>query len=279
MGYDLNRFKCKIYDEVICCICFGVLESPYEIVECGHLFCETCIKRWIASPMYASPTCPIDRNEISPEEVRPAPEFIQQYINQLKVSCDFASDGCIVSVSLCDLNRHRARCPLNPMKPIACSRGCGLLLPPAQMVHHRCDMDQCQDAIVWNDIFEKARSLCRKRSYQRYQKRRSVLAATCKKFLNLFTKWMADPRCYQQHHQYQQQHYQQQQQDQNDSLLDEENNEFLAFASSSASSSLVKNNEPMIDYYVKINNNDDVDIGEAYHHSENNYPQIITTKC
>ncbi|KAI2810290.1 E3 ubiquitin-protein ligase NRDP1 [Blomia tropicalis] len=194
MGYDLNRFKCKIYDEVICCICFGVLESAYEIAECGHLFCEHCIKRWIACPMYSSPTCPIDRNEITIDDIRPAPEFIQNFIGQLVVSCDF--DQCIVKVSLKDLNRHRHQCPLNPRKPIACSRGCGVHLPPAEMLAHHCDLDLCEDAIVWNDIFEKAKIAVRRRNFKRYQKRHSLITISCKRFIDIFTKWMADPRLY-----------------------------------------------------------------------------------
>lgn len=194
MGYDLNRFKCKIYDEVICCVCFGVLESAYEVIECGHLFCENCIRRWLASPMYSAPTCPIDRNEISEEDIRPAPEFIRAYIGQLTVSCDFAHVGCIVNVHLCELNRHRAQCPLNPRKPIACTRGCGLYLPPRDMLEHHCKFDLCQDAIVWNDIFENAKLVVRKRNFKKYQNRHGLIALTAKRFVSLFTKWMADPR-------------------------------------------------------------------------------------
>ncbi|KAH9404060.1 PREDICTED: E3 ubiquitin-protein ligase NRDP1-like [Rhagoletis zephyria] len=194
MGYDLNRFQCKIYDEVICCICFGVLENAYEIAECGHLYCERCIKGWLESPMYSFPTCPTCRNEICEDDIRPAPEFIRTFIGQLAVSCDFADAGCIVNVPLCELNRHRAHCPLNPLKPIACSRGCGVHLPPSQMLSHQCDLDLCQEAIVWSEIFETAKLVVRMRNYKRYQNKHGLVGLTAKKFVNLFTKWMADPR-------------------------------------------------------------------------------------
>ena len=194
MGYDINRFKSRIPNEVICCICFGVLESPFEVIECGHLFCEACIVRWISQPFYSTSTCPIDRNDITIDDIRPAPEFVTQYIGKLKVKCDFAEQGCIMNVQLCELNHHRIRCPLNPKKPICCTRGCGVRLPPSEMLNHHCDLDMCQDAIEWNDIFEDAKMTVRKRKFERYQNRHNLLGRTYKKFFNFFTSWMADPR-------------------------------------------------------------------------------------
>lgn len=194
MGYDVNRFKVRIPNELICCICFGVLESAYEVVECGHLFCEACITRWISSPYYSTSTCPIDRNEITLADIRPAPDFVQCYLDKLRIKCDYASHGCIIEMPLSELPHHRARCPINPLKPIHCSRGCGVKLPPSELLKHRCELDMCQDAIEWNDIFEDAMLVVRKRKFERYQRRHSLLAQSYKKFFAFFTTWLADPR-------------------------------------------------------------------------------------
>lgn len=194
MGFDINRFKSRLPNEIICCICFGVLDQPHEVIECGHMFCRQCIFKWIHDPYYNVPTCPICRKDICIEDIRPASDMIIQYISRLRIKCDFAELGCIMDIRFGEFNRHRATCPLNPMKPINCHRGCGVRLPPAQMLKHKCELDMCQDALVWNDIFDYVRLEMKRRNFERNQPKHNLVVDSCKKVITFFTKWMADPR-------------------------------------------------------------------------------------
>lgn len=58
--------------------------------SCQHVFCETCILRAIE----LSPTCPIDRSELTPTTLIIAPRIIQQIVNELKVYCSSKESGC-----------------------------------------------------------------------------------------------------------------------------------------------------------------------------------------
>ncbi|XP_046920220.2 E3 ubiquitin-protein ligase NRDP1 [Dermatophagoides farinae] len=194
MGYDINRFKSRLPNEIICGICFGVLDDPQEIIECGHMFCHNCIYRWLDDPYYNTVTCPICRRDICVDDIRPAIDSVRQYINRLRIRCDFDHLGCIADVRLEDYGRHYTQCPLNPRKPIKCHRGCGVHLPPAEMLQHHCDLDMCQDAIEWNDIFDYVRQEMKQRNWQRYQPKHSLIGNSYKKLLTFFTNWLADPR-------------------------------------------------------------------------------------
>lgn len=157
MGYDLSRFISKVHEDLLCPICLGVLENPFEISSCGHLFCESCIRRWADNPIFGPATCPIDRHEVSQKNLKPAPRFLRNYLNQLLVKCEFAGKGCAVSVPLDSVAAHRQVCSLNPENPIGCIRGCGLKLPPKWMKSHKCTIDPCQDAFIWSQILEAAK--------------------------------------------------------------------------------------------------------------------------
>jgi len=193
MGYDVSRFCGKVHEDIICPICFGVLENPFEVSPCGHIFCEKCIRRWIETPLFGPSTCPIDRYEISHNKLRPAPKFLYNYLNQLQMKCDYSSEGCAFFVKLEDMTKHRTICPLNPSKPVECHRGCGVRLPPKLLLQHKCTVDPCQDAVIWSEILEDAKVKVRRRSYERYQKR-SALSVAIKSLWNVVNNWLADPR-------------------------------------------------------------------------------------
>ena len=55
---DPDRVKNGNVDEELqCSICKGVLRTPYQSTQCEHVFCFTCIHKWIPQ----GETCPIDR--------------------------------------------------------------------------------------------------------------------------------------------------------------------------------------------------------------------------
>ena len=89
MCFDTEIFKAKVDENLFCPICKLVLciDSLQVILisvafflltnkclqsdkdEYGHCFCRTCIRTWT----YGSRTCPINRDKISYEILRPIP--------------------------------------------------------------------------------------------------------------------------------------------------------------------------------------------------------------
>ncbi|XP_050527452.1 E3 ubiquitin-protein ligase TRIM31-like isoform X2 [Daktulosphaira vitifoliae] len=53
---EKNIFKKILEDELSCSICLEVLKKP-SILECGHLFCKTCIEKCISSSHLNCPIC------------------------------------------------------------------------------------------------------------------------------------------------------------------------------------------------------------------------------
>ena len=57
MGHPTDIFLKTPDDSIICSICFEVLEDPASFKECGHTFCEDCIKACLSSANRTCPTC------------------------------------------------------------------------------------------------------------------------------------------------------------------------------------------------------------------------------
>ena len=110
MGIDLDRFVSRINDELICSICQMVLENPLQIVECEHAFCSECINQWMST---GNETCPVDRNNINKEKLR-TPRIINKFLCELKIKCDYESEGCKDNVELEHLSQHCKQCKFNP---------------------------------------------------------------------------------------------------------------------------------------------------------------------
>ena len=46
----------QVPEELLCCICKGVLDKPYQSTGCGHLYCFSCVTQWLNG----KETSPID---------------------------------------------------------------------------------------------------------------------------------------------------------------------------------------------------------------------------
>lgn len=57
-----------------CGVCFETFERPAELKQCGHIFCETCIRNTLASISY----CPLDGRELFVSTQPPNPQRQQQ---------------------------------------------------------------------------------------------------------------------------------------------------------------------------------------------------------
>lgn len=98
MGIDVNRFKGEVDEELLCPICSAVLENPLQVRKalytswrrtvkyswillqqapnCEHAFCSACIHEWLSR----QPTCPVDRQTITPPQLRPVPRILRNLL-------------------------------------------------------------------------------------------------------------------------------------------------------------------------------------------------------
>ena len=106
MGYDLNRFVSQPPDALICNICKYVAENP--VVGCSedHLFCQECINQWLK----VSPTCPVDRQELTTSNVKPVQRPIMSILLSLQIKCVNHDIGCQFVSAVAEEADHFAKC-------------------------------------------------------------------------------------------------------------------------------------------------------------------------
>jgi hypothetical protein len=111
MGLDRIRFvEENISQEFICGICHGVLEEPLMTSDCQHLFCQKCIRDCLKQQAI----CPLDRTKISLSRLEEPVRIIKNLLKQLKIKCDFESEGCKQVINLGELETHCKNCEFNP---------------------------------------------------------------------------------------------------------------------------------------------------------------------
>lgn len=130
----MHRFEGDVDEELICPICSGVLEEPLQAPACEHAFCASCIQEWLTR----QPTCPVDRNPITPNQLKPVPRILRNLLSRLHIACDNKEYGCTAVVKLDMLPNHLNECEFNPKKPVHCELGCGLVVPKDELKEHNC---------------------------------------------------------------------------------------------------------------------------------------------
>ncbi|GIX82677.1 hypothetical protein CDAR_295763 [Caerostris darwini] len=134
MGYDIARFQGEVDEELICPICSSVLEEPLHAPQCEHAFCKSCINEWLSR----QPSCPVDRQPITPNDLKPVPRILRNLLSRLLIMCDNASFGCTAIIKLERLEVHKEECEHNPKRPVPCEQGCGLVIPKDELRDHNC---------------------------------------------------------------------------------------------------------------------------------------------
>ncbi len=86
-------------------------------------------------------TCPIDRNEIKNDDIKPASRLLNGFLNRLNIRCDFNEFGCNSIITLESLSAHVSQCNYNPEKALPCEKGCGILLTLKQKSNHNCVLE------------------------------------------------------------------------------------------------------------------------------------------
>ncbi|XP_072024705.1 RING finger protein 151-like isoform X2 [Amphiura filiformis] len=158
MGYDIERFEGTVNDGLLCSICRDVLEDPLQ-APCEHVFCSTCIHGWLVHEQI----CPEDRQSLSVSELRPIFRYMRNDLNQLRIRCINAENGCDVVYALEHIAKHESECGFGRMtcpngvcgaqlerreldahlavcehRTRVCSKGCGLTILNSEIDSHNC---------------------------------------------------------------------------------------------------------------------------------------------
>ncbi|KAJ6640026.1 E3 ubiquitin-protein ligase NRDP1 [Pseudolycoriella hygida] len=121
MGYELAGFVNEVDKEFICSICMMVMKNPVQS-PCEHIFCSECIRSWI--PLLEN--CPVDRQLLRPDDLKPTPRYFRNLLDKLEIRCKFESLGCEMIVPLERLQDHLANCKHKPDAIVDCDKGCNL---------------------------------------------------------------------------------------------------------------------------------------------------------
>lgn len=107
MGFDLERFKGTVPDVLVCAVCSKVAENPLKCKD-DHIFCSVCITNWRKKDNW----CPVERKLFlfAPDAITPVCRNVQAIVDNLMISCDYRSNGCLDYVRLIDLKSHVAKC-------------------------------------------------------------------------------------------------------------------------------------------------------------------------
>ena len=94
MGWDINRFpdKHNIIDSLICSVCTDVVEDPVQ-TPCEHCFCRACITQWLQE---GHNSCPVDREGLTLNSLKPLNRMTRQVLNKLNVYCKNYTEGCVL---------------------------------------------------------------------------------------------------------------------------------------------------------------------------------------
>ena len=118
MGYSVQRFIGPVDPNLICGICSAVLEGAV-LTPCGHTFCLSCLKTWLARPGTVS--CPECRSHVTLDNAKPI-HSLRNLINGFEVECDNNTRGCKVILKLERLKAHLETCGYVAVECAGCNR-------------------------------------------------------------------------------------------------------------------------------------------------------------
>ena len=144
-GYDF-KFVDTLPDDVICQICQYPSREPYLSVCCGHIFCKSCLEKYIASSSFREvrQVCPVCRST----DFKSFPnKQIDRKVRSLHVLCIHYQKGCQWRGEVNAISKHQnVDCQF---QEIFCPKNCGKLVPRLKMPNHvenecECRIVQCE---------------------------------------------------------------------------------------------------------------------------------------
>lgn len=138
MGFEIDRFVCKVSEDRKCALCCLVLDNPVK-TPCSHVFCSGCVLPWVVK----HGACPFMCQSLNTGELDNVLALRELVLN-MKVVCEYKSNGCTKELRLKDLMGHVAECNA---RPVVCkNKGCGAEILSKDRVLH--EVDECEFRLV-----------------------------------------------------------------------------------------------------------------------------------
>ena len=97
----------------------------------GHLFCKTCIDRWVNT--HNNGNCPVRRQSLQASDLRNIIAF-DRVVESMQVFCPRKDSGCSWTGALDRINIHRRDCL---KEPVQCTHpGCGVVVVRGELNPH-----------------------------------------------------------------------------------------------------------------------------------------------
>lgn len=127
-GYDGDFVK-PLSDQYTCPICHLAFRQP-TLTDCGHQFCEDCVRPLVRNDKIVCPTC---RRQLNKSELYPN-NMLKREVLSLQVRCSETENGCRWIGELRQQEEHLANCSL--MSEI-CENDCGVTVRRKCMKKHK----------------------------------------------------------------------------------------------------------------------------------------------
>ena len=135
---ELSSFN--ISSSFLCPLSNGILNNPVSD-SCGHMFCESCIKRWLKD---GNDVCPISQKPLIINQLK-LNYVVKNCIDDMWVNCSNKDKGCKWKGKLPELFNH--------IKMLRC-----------QCLKYKCIHEKCNEKIFLQQYYDHITYKCPQRS-------------------------------------------------------------------------------------------------------------------
>lgn len=136
-GYEDERFESPVSGRFHCSICLNVFNDPVMCRQNQHIFCRGCISKHLENYR----TCPQCKDQLNLDQLSVVPRILTDYLDELRIRCEFVQRGCEEFVQLQYLKKHVEECGY---APVSCSNeGCQREVNRRDLTHH--EFVECEE--------------------------------------------------------------------------------------------------------------------------------------
>ena len=169
----------ELSSEFLCGICNDIANphSSMEHIDCGHVFCNNCIKSWIDKKSNCPQCKTSTKNSLRPIEAEN--KIIYDYMISLRIKCPTViySHACTWVGTWKELESHLSVCDISI---IECPNHCGFKACKKEMSEH--EITVCPNRIVTCGYCEKKISLKFLEEHKKYCEMNDEAIIPCKYF-------------------------------------------------------------------------------------------------